>query len=266
MKRIFALLLVLCIFLCACGKEEENEDSTTEVVASEVVEESSVAVVEESSVAEESSSEIIEEEENVIRHPLTGEVLDEVWTGRATAVMINNLIDALPQYGISEADIIYEIETEGGITRLLAIFSDLTDVGSIGPVRSARTFYNSVATSFDAPLIHCGGSGAALNAQYVDNGEQISNWAHIDQMYNGQYFFRDTDRYDYQGYAWEHTLFTTGDMLLEALADNELDTSYEEGRKSVKNETWEYAGEGAVRAVDYLLQKYEEISQNSKTK
>ena len=44
------------------------------------------------------------------------------------------------------------------------------------------------------------------------------------------------------------------------------DTSYEEGRKSVKNETWEYAGEGAVRAVDYLLQKYEEISQNSKTK
>ncbi len=28
----------------------------------------------------------------------------------------------------------------------------------------------------------------------------------------------------------------------------------------VKEETWEYFGEGAKRAVDYLLNKYDEIS------
>ena len=229
MKRIFALMLIIGIVLCGCDKKEETTDSVAEVESSIVIEESSIVVVEESSEVEEVEESEAVVEDDVIRHPLNGEVLEEVWTGRATAVMINNLIDALPQYGISEADFIYEIETEGGITRLLALFSDFTDVGTIGPVRSSRTFYNSVATSFDAPLIHCGGSGGAIKAQYVDNGEQISNWAHIDQRYNGDYFFRDNDRYDYGGYAWEHTLFTNGEMLLEALEDNGYNTTYEDG-------------------------------------
>ena len=238
MKRIFALMLIIGIVLCGCDKKEETTDSVAEVESSIVIEESSIVVVEESSEVEEVEESEAVVEDDVIRHPLNGEVLEEVWTGRATAVMINNLIDALPQYGISEADFIYEIETEGGITRLLALFSDFTDVGTIGPVRSSRTFYNSVATSFDAPLIHCGGSGGAIKAQYVDNGEQISNWAHIDQRYNGDYFFRDNDRYDYGGYAWEHTLFTNGAMLLEALEDNGYNATYEDGADYVRSERY----------------------------
>ncbi len=38
------------------------------------------------------------------------------------------------------------------------------------------------------------------------------------------------------------------------------DNKYGEGRRVVKEETWEYFGEGAKRAVDYLLNKYDEIS------
>jgi len=37
------------------------------------------------------------------------------------------------------------------------------------------------------------------------------------------------------------------------------DVHYTEGRKKVKRETWEYPGEGAKRAVDYLLKKYDEL-------
>lgn len=37
------------------------------------------------------------------------------------------------------------------------------------------------------------------------------------------------------------------------------DCKYVEGRAEVKSETWEHFGEGAVRATDYLLNKYDEI-------
>lgn len=42
------------------------------------------------------------------------------------------------------------------------------------------------------------------------------------------------------------------------------DASYEEGRRSVKRETWEYEGQGAKRAVDYLLAKYDELTKEGK--
>ena len=246
MKRIFTIVLVLSMLLCACGKDGEDNSRAAEVVTSQIEEESNAMGNGESSASSEPVG-----EEAAYRHPLNGEALEEAWTGRATAVMINNIIDALPQYSISEADIIYEIETEGGITRLLALFTDLSDVGAIGPVRSARTFFNSVATSFDAPLVHCSGSGGALNAQYTDNGEQISDWAHIDQMSNGAYFFRDTDRYDDQGYAWEHTLFTSGEMLMEALEENGYNTACEDGADYGLQfaENVEFGGEPAQTVV-----------------
>lgn len=37
------------------------------------------------------------------------------------------------------------------------------------------------------------------------------------------------------------------------------DPKYAEGRREAKKETWAHAGEGAVRTVDYLLHKYEEL-------
>ncbi len=249
MKRIFALLLVLCIFLCACGKEEENEDSTTEVVASEVIEESSVAVVEESSVAEESSSKIVEEGEDVIRHPLTGAVLEESWKGTAAAITINNFPDALPHYGISQADIFYEIETEGGITRMFAIYTDLEEVGSIGPVRSARTYFNNVAASYNAPIFHCSGNEFSANGHYDMDGNIVPDWKHVDETVNSQYFFRDSDRYNYQGYAWEHTLFTTGEDMAKALDDKGFDKGEEISYGLSFDEKPEFEGDSASEVV-----------------
>lgn len=38
------------------------------------------------------------------------------------------------------------------------------------------------------------------------------------------------------------------------------DSQYETGRKRVQKEAWEYKGEGAKRAVDYLLQKYKKLT------
>jgi len=152
------------------------------------------------------------------RHPLTGAPLEEPWFGRVTAVVINNLKEAMPQHGISDADILYEIETEGGITRMLGLYTDLASVDRIGPIRSTRTYMNNTAMAYDAPIIHCGGSVPGLKGCFDDSGSTIKNWNHINQQYNGAYFYRDKDR-SKNGYAYEHTLFTTGEKLLAGLAD-----------------------------------------------
>lgn len=48
---------------------------------------------------------------------------------------------------------------------------------------------------------------------------------------------------------------------LKSLIDRCLtDSRYAEGRRQVCTETWEHPGEGAVRTVDYLLQKYTELT------
>ena len=209
MKRIFALILALamCLTLGACKKKpqpSEPTDASTEATQQ---------------TQNEATQESAEEKEVAFRHPLTGAPLEQPWSGQLTAVVINNLKKAMPQRGISKADIFYEVEVEGDITRCLAIFSSFDGVDVIGPVRSARTYFNSLAVSYDAPLVHCGGSqGLALAGRYGASADTIDNWEHIDQGSYGKYFYRDMDRYS-SGYAWEHTLFTKGESLQKAIED-----------------------------------------------
>ena len=44
-----------------------------------------------------------------------------------------------------------------------------------------------------------------------------------------------------------------------------LDSSFAEKRKCVKDEAWAYPGDGAKRAVDYLLHKYEELTEKKES-
>lgn len=77
---------------------------------------------------------------------------------RPVAIMLNNLKEALPQLGQSQADVIYEVPAEGGITRMLAVYQSLDGVGKIGSIRSARPYYLELALGHDAIYIHAGGS------------------------------------------------------------------------------------------------------------
>ncbi len=211
MKRILCLVFALCLLLCGCGSADAPTTEATDAPTTQPATTAEPTTVP-TTVPETTAAPV------VYQHPLNGQELEEPFAGGATAIVINNIQAALPQYGISQADMIYELETEGGITRLLAIFSDLENVGSIGPVRSARTFFNNIALSHDAVLVHCGGSQFALNANYSDNGDKIPNWRHINEQENGKYFFRDYVRSN-SGYAWEHTLFTSGEKILQGLSD-----------------------------------------------
>ena len=81
-------------------------------------------------------------------NPLSGEgMAEDISSLRPWAIMINNIQQALPQCGVSDAEIICEIPAEGGVTRMMAIFTDISDVEKIGSLRSIRPYYADVGIS-----------------------------------------------------------------------------------------------------------------------
>src|SRR5690625_2031129 len=91
----------------------------------------------------------VPEETNTLNtFPLTGIETEEEVTNRAIAVMVNNHPQARPQSGLSKADIVFEMLTEGNITRFLAIYQS-TPPEVVGPVRSAREYYFTLASGYD---------------------------------------------------------------------------------------------------------------------
>jgi hypothetical protein len=147
-------------------------------------------------------------------NPLTGLPCDEELEGkRPIAIMFNNLKASLPQIGLSQFDIIHEVLAEGGILRFVAVTQDYSEIEKIGSIRSARPYYVELSTVYDAIYIHAGGSEAGK--------EHIGKLGvnHIDALaYEGvtiediKTFYRDQERRN-NGYAKEHTLFTSGEGI-----------------------------------------------------
>jgi hypothetical protein len=85
----------------------------------------------------------------------TKEEMDKLLKRRPVAVMINNHMEARPQSGLNQADIVYEAVTESGITRYMAIFWS-QGPNKVGPVRSARQYFLEWLSPFDPIYIHDG--------------------------------------------------------------------------------------------------------------
>ncbi|MGH2724995.1 MAG: DUF3048 domain-containing protein [Actinomycetota bacterium] len=98
--------------------------------------------------------------------PLTGEETEREKPAarRALAVKIENISEARPQAGLAEADVVYEQEAEGGITRFIAVYQ-CSDAPRLGPVRSARPVDAPVIQQLGDPLfVHAGSVQAVVNA------------------------------------------------------------------------------------------------------
>lgn len=226
MKKLLAVLLIcasLFAFVYYSSSDEEIEyDASPTPVATATPTPTTEAESEEN------------EEEEIIEtvltsgtlNPLTGldDLSDEAQGTRPIAVMINNVYASLPQYGISDADILIEMPVEGGLTRLMALYSDYTAVPDICSVRSCRYYYAVLSESFDALYAHWGYekiyAAATLNELDVDN---------LDASYISQLFGRDQDRLD-DGYSLEHTGVFYGTELAEYLVDNEYRLEREEDK------------------------------------
>ncbi len=121
--------------------------------------------------------------------PLTGLPVEQSVIERPLAIMINNAPAARPQAGLSQADMVYEVLAEGGITRLVAFFQSHGGDMKIGPVRSIRPYLIELGETYGALPIHAGGSTdayAILQQQRKEHLDEISN--------GGAYFWRSKDR------------------------------------------------------------------------
>lgn len=111
-------------------------------------------------------------------NPLTGQPLAGGRAGqRPVIVCINNDYAARPQFGISQADVMYEYLMEGfGITRFSGVFYG-EDVAQIGPVRSARLINYYMAPLYKAGLA-C--SGASDQVRYALKNNMPAPYMDID--------------------------------------------------------------------------------------
>lgn len=123
------------------------------------------------------------------RSYLTGKYIkEEDAKRRPYAVMINNIQDAIPQYSISKASIIYESPVEGSITRLMAMFEKPDKMKRIGSVRSCRIYFAYMSLEWDSIYVHYGQSKYAKKFLHTKKIDNICSW-------NGEgAFYRTSDK------------------------------------------------------------------------
>ena len=211
MKRKTVIGLMIAVLagtmLAGCGNNEEQVVSETAVV-SDVPE-----------VPEE--TEEVDPHEGQVISELTGEWVDEeLENQRPVAIMIGNTNETgvLPQAGISDADIIYEVTVEGGLTRLMAIFEDYASVEKIESIRSCRLYFLDYAQEFDAIYAHWGQSKYAVNA--------LAAAEDLDGMTMSSYFLRDSSK------KAPHNGYTTGENLVAAIEELGYSTEYDSGHET----------------------------------
>jgi len=149
--------------------------------------------------------------EGMVHSPLTGlPIPEETAPLRPVAVVINNHSRALPQSGISEAEIIYEVLAEGNITRLVAIFHQLQSP-RIGPVRSTRDYFVDFAIAYDSVFVHHGGSPSGYARLRNLNVDRLDGMA-----LEGTVFWRDPERRKVPALI-EHSSYTGMEQLETAM-------------------------------------------------
>lgn len=197
LKRIFCVLLVFSLLftLFGCSVKAPVTDSGASSIVSDTP----------------------KPENPYAQNSLTGVFdLDKSKTKlRPVAVMIDNdsLAQRNSQFAVSKADIVYETEIEAGITRLMAVFSDLSKVGQIGDVRSARYVFVDLAMGHNAVYVHSGKDPTYCKPHLND----LDNFE-ITYGYYGE-------RIHYGNVMNWQELFTSGESLLKGFADKKWKTT-----------------------------------------
>ena len=177
-KKIFALILVISMLFCVgCNKDADMGSTNTD---------EDVAPVETLSV-----------------NSLTGlkDIPEDKLNARPVAVMVNNINVAKDiQAGLPAADIVYETEVEGGITRLMAVYKNIDAVNQIGSIRSARYVYVDLALGHDAIFVHCGSDPTYCRPR-------LKTMDDLD-IYDGSYGKKIEN-----GKSGDHKLYTFSDQL-----------------------------------------------------
>ena len=137
-----------------------------------------------------------------LRSPFTGEPVSSL--NPVLAVKIDNSLPARPQTGLTYADIVYVLPVEGGLSRLMAIFSSHYPTVA-GPVRSARQDDLTLLRQFGQPGFAYSGATPRL-LRYIHRTARIVN------LYAGTTsgYYRNWNRAEpYNLYAYPRELLGT---------------------------------------------------------
>ena len=188
-------------------------------------------------------------------------------SSRPIAVMIDNHIDAMPQAGLLEADIVYEIIVEGGETRLMLILQD-KDLDKIGPIRSSRHYFLDYALENDAIYVHYGWSPQAqsdISSLGVNNingiYESASDFWRVQDKYAPHNAVTSTKNIMKIAEREDYRTTTTADTVLNYVVE---EVELEEG-KTANTVTIPYSYSNTVRyEYDEDLKEYVRYSRDEK--
>ena len=181
-------------------------------------------------------------------NPLTGMLYpnDEVRARRNLIVKISNYPPIVrPQHGVNQADVVFEYEAEGGVTRFAAIFRTNAPE-RVGSIRSARLLDMELVTMYEALLAYSGTSEPIqellLNSEFKFQLLSPSFGDNCDIAG----FCRDntlTER------AFEHTLFGNTVKMWEVATRRNVNTGY----RALGFAFNEKADEGGTPANDVFI-------------
>jgi hypothetical protein len=161
----------------------------------------------------------------------------QAWEERTPlAVMIENHVDARPQSGLTDSDVVFEAVAEGGITRFMAMVycdAQAEDV-ILAPIRSARTYFIDWASSYQKPLyVHVGGANIPGPSDALGqlNDYGWTNTNDLNQFSIGfPTFARNYNRIELtngQQLATEHTMETSSERLWKYAKENRQITAWQ---------------------------------------
>ena len=152
--KLLGIILLMALSLPACGQKPESEPDPKPI--------------EEPKSEPEPEPEEEKDPEGMYRSELTNEWIDEALKDqRPIAAMIDNESVALPHYGLTKADIVYEImnsQMNGRITRFMVLVKNWDSTERLGNSRSARTTNVILDSEWTAVLCHDGGPYSARSA------------------------------------------------------------------------------------------------------
>ncbi|MCM1143122.1 MAG: DUF3048 domain-containing protein [Blautia sp.] len=231
-KIVLLTASILLTFSCltGCGKQPEPEPAPEPEITEPAPEPEPEPAEEELEEAVTTAYPVISDEREVVggkmQSYLTGEWTDkDIATRRPIAVMIPNNKPAMPQYGLSQAGIIYEAPVEGRITRLMAVFENFDDLERIGPIRSSRDYFLYVAMGYEA--IYCNWGLAKPYVEELINRDNVYN---VSASVSGIHNPADEAYYRVSrpGYAQEFTGYLKIEGLMKAVDRLAYDWNYDD--------------------------------------
>ena len=154
---ILGLSCLMTIGAVGCGKKEEPTTAAVEDSKDYSIN------VSDNSMLDGNPADVEISKDGKVRSDLTGEWIDKNLARRKpVACTIENTNDAFPQSGVEHADVYYEMMEEGGIDRLVCIFTDYDNLKKIGPMRSVRYYMVRKMVEHQAFLVHWGKADNAI--------------------------------------------------------------------------------------------------------